>query len=48
MPQDVPVGFERLLASFDWFNVEDWWNRWVPHGGVTLARHHWSAPVVDG
>ena len=48
MPQDVPVGFERLLASFDWSNVEDWWNRWVPHGGVTLARHHWSAPVVDG
>ena len=48
MPQEVPDGLQRLLASHDWSNVEDWWNRWERLGGVNLARHHWSVPVVDG
>ena len=48
MPQEVPPGLRLLLASLDWSNVEEWWNRWERLGGVNLARHQWSVPVVDG
>ena len=48
MLQEIPVGLQHLLASFNCSNVEDWWNRWARLGGVNLARDHWSVPVVDG
>ncbi|WP_186540587.1 kinase [Synechococcus sp. BIOS-E4-1] len=48
MPQRVPDGLLPLLANLDWFNVEDWWDRWERVGGLNLARDQWSVPVVDG
>ena len=48
MLQRVPDGLLPLLANLDWFNVEDWWDRWERVGGLNLARDQWSVPVVDG
>ena len=47
VPQDIPDGLSHLLTSLNWSNVDDWWKRWEHVGGVNLARHQWSVPVVD-
>ena len=47
MPQGIPDGLTLLLTSLNWSNVDDWWRRWEHVGGVNLARHQWSVPVLD-
>ena len=47
MPQGIPDGLKLLLTSLNWSTIDGWWKRWEHVGGVNLARHQWSVPVLD-